>query len=148
MIRKKKKKSRQNLITKLRLFGSKESREILKTYFLPLVRELKSNNEITFTQALKYLLGDKTRRIDIYKIDKPIGKFPGLFALAGARFCEGRGLRQVGTDWYLFARFDERAPDIIDVELFKKFEDEISYSYRLTPGEFRSIVDNIRKIEL
>jgi len=103
---------------------------------------------VGLADAIYYLMGGDHRSLKVYKLVETIHKLQGQYQYQGARFCTSRGLRefQAGANWYVMVRTDDRA-DFIDVEFFRKFDNESSYQYRLTRAEFSIILKKLAEVD-
>lgn len=119
----------------------------LYRYFIgPIFKQLYFQQDASKADALNFLFGADQRIFRTYRVTKLIKRMPGKFKTNGThKFDDLVGLRKYTAGWQVLAVYDKRTPHYLELELFKKWRDDVSYGFRLTPDEFRSIVDNLEE---
>ena len=126
--------------------------KILKWFMKPFLEQAEfpvvENKERTAHEILQQLFGADVRDIRFFKLTKTIEHLKGLYKLRALRFDPYRGPRKFRAgDWYVALVMDERTRSFVDLEFFKNWEDDESFTYRLTKKEFERIVDSLEEIK-
>lgn len=132
-------------------------RKIFELFFQPLFKHVSISDEVmdgqtAMSHRFDFLLGKKFREIPLFRAKRSFN-LPGYkIERGGARVVENaivRSERQVQENAHLLIRFDERAPEFIDVQYWNNHWDKGGDErvFRLNSPEWNFIREHLEEID-
>ena len=118
--------------------------EVYENFLYPIIKEMEGDG-LPLDQKLNLAFGYGYRVIQEYRIVADIKQMPGVLADSLKDVNDGKILRRsfAAGDWRLLLRWDQRTPDLVEIEVFYGWNTKKSYIFLLTPTEFKGILDYI-----
>jgi len=125
---------------------------ILKEIYLKFFKIVADNVELpeelnTHHRRLDIVLGEGTRWTQEYRLTEDIVKMPGWWFIRDDRAQITTGPRFYPKGAKLLLIYDEERKSELIIEVFESWFKDESNKFRLTPEDFRSIIDKLEKVK-